>query len=89
MILGHSIKFDKVIKLKERMFSGIGGSFNIAKTKVWMLVCAQQDFTDGGKKKTHDDCFKTKQNIAKTYWYTIFDYPLIEGFEGGQQSTTL
>jgi hypothetical protein len=46
-------------------------------------VCAQQDFTDGGKKKTHDDCFKIKQNIAKTYWYTIFDYPLIEGFEGG------
>lgn len=44
-------------------------------------VCAQQDFTDGGKKKTHDDCFKIKQNIAKTYWYTIFDYPLIEGFE--------
>jgi hypothetical protein len=46
-------------------------------------VCAQQDFTDGGKKKTHDDCYNIKQNIAKTYWYTIFDYPSIEAFEGG------
>jgi len=45
-------------------------------------VCAQQSFSDNGKTKTHDDCFSIKQNKAKTYWYTIFDYPLIEGFEG-------
>jgi hypothetical protein len=46
-------------------------------------VCAQQTFTDNGKKKIHDDCFPIQQNKAKTYWYTIFNYPLIEGFEGG------
>lgn len=46
-------------------------------------VCAQQSFTDIGKKKAHDDCFPIKQNNAKIYWYTIFDYPLIESFEGG------
>ena len=46
-------------------------------------VCAQQSFTDNGKKKSHDDCYPIKQNNAKTYWYTIFDYPVIEAFEGG------
>lgn len=46
-------------------------------------VCARQSFTDNGKKKNHDDCFPIQQNNAKTYWYTIFDYPLIEAFEGG------
>jgi hypothetical protein len=46
-------------------------------------VCAQQQFSEDGKKRTHDDCFDIKQNKKKTYWYTIFDYPLIEGFEGG------
>jgi hypothetical protein len=45
-------------------------------------VCAQQGFSDGGNARTHNDCFKIKQNKAKIYWYTIFDYPLIEGFEG-------
>jgi hypothetical protein len=45
-------------------------------------VCAQQDFSVDGKKRTHDDCFNIKQNKANTYWYTIFDYPPIEGFEG-------
>ena len=45
-------------------------------------VCAQQVFSIDSKAQTHDDCFDIKQNKAKTYWYSIFDYPLLEGFEG-------
>jgi hypothetical protein len=45
-------------------------------------VCAQQGYGLDGKLLTHDDCFKIKQNKAKTYYYTTFDYPLLEGYEG-------
>jgi hypothetical protein len=29
----------------------------------------------------HNDCYPIKQNVQKTYWYTIFDYGEIDGFE--------
>jgi hypothetical protein len=45
-------------------------------------VCAQQDYSLNGKSYIHDDCYPIKQNIQKTYWYTIFDYGEIDGFEG-------
>ena len=44
-------------------------------------VCAQESYSENGKTKTHDDCFPIQQDNSKTYWYTIFDYPLIEEFE--------
>ncbi len=40
-------------------------------------VCAGQPASGG----EHTDCFNIKQNKVKTYWYSVFDYPLIEGFE--------
>jgi hypothetical protein len=46
-------------------------------------VCAQQDYVLNSKSYLHDDCYPIKQNIQKTYWYTIFDYGQIDGFEGG------
>jgi hypothetical protein len=51
-------------------------------------VCAQESFSENGKTKTHDDCFPIQQNKEKTYWYTIFDYPLIEGFEVNEDEGT-
>jgi hypothetical protein len=48
-------------------------------------VCAQQEYELEGKKHVHDDCYPIKQNIQKTYWYTIFDYGEIDGFEGDTQ----
>jgi endonuclease YncB( thermonuclease family) len=44
-------------------------------------VCAQQENMLNGRSNLHDDCFPIKQNIQKTYWYTIFDYGQIDGFE--------
>jgi hypothetical protein len=51
-------------------------------------VCAQESFSENGKTKTHDDCFPIQQDKAKNYWYTIFDYPLIEGFEVNEDEGT-
>jgi hypothetical protein len=48
-------------------------------------VCAQQELVLDGKSLLHDDCYPIKQNIQKTYWYTIFDYGEIDGFEGDIQ----
>jgi DNA-binding beta-propeller fold protein YncE len=45
-------------------------------------VCAQQEYTSNGKNYLHEDCYPIKQNIQKTYWYSIFDYGEIDGFEG-------
>ena len=49
-------------------------------------ACAQQAYTMNGKSYLHDDCYPIKQNIQKTYWYTVFDYGQIDGFEGEKQS---
>jgi len=48
-------------------------------------VCAQQGYQLDGKEYLHDDCYPIKQNNQKTYWYTIFDYGQIDGFEGDTQ----
>jgi hypothetical protein len=50
-------------------------------------VCAQESYSENGKTKTHDDCFPIQQDNANT-WYTIFDYPLIEGFEVNEDEGT-
>jgi hypothetical protein len=34
-----------------------------------------------GTTNLHNDCYRIKQNVQKTYWYTIFDYGEIDGFE--------
>ena len=44
-------------------------------------VCAQQKYAQDGRTYTHDDCYNIQQNKAKTYWYTIFDFGKIDGFE--------
>ena len=44
-------------------------------------VCAQQKYGLDGKTYTHDDRYNIQQNKAKTYWYTIFNYGEIDGFE--------
>jgi hypothetical protein len=46
-------------------------------------VCAQQEYSSNGRTYLHDDCYPIKQNVQKTYWYTIFDYGEIDGFGGG------
>ena len=51
-------------------------------------VCAQESYWENGKTKTHDDCFPIQQDNLKTYWYTIFDYPLIEEFEVNEDEGT-
>ncbi len=51
-------------------------------------VCAQEVYSDNGQKKTHDDCFPIQQDKANGYWYTIFDYPLIEEFEVNEDEGT-
>ena len=51
-------------------------------------VCAQESYSDNGKIKTHDDCFLIQQDKAKTYWYTIIDYSLIEEFEVNEDEGT-
>jgi predicted RND superfamily exporter protein len=51
-------------------------------------VCAQESYSENGKIKTHDDCFPIQQDKAKTYWYTIIDYPLIEEFEVNEDEGT-
>jgi hypothetical protein len=51
-------------------------------------VCAQESYSENGKTKTHDDCFPIQQDNSKTYWYTIFDYPLIEEFEVNEDEGT-
>jgi len=45
-------------------------------------VCAQQEYSLNGKGYLHNDCYNIKQSNDKTYWYTIFDYAQIDGFEG-------
>lgn len=42
-------------------------------------VCAQQERQMSNTTKLHDDCYPIKQNVQKTYWYTIFDYGEIDG----------
>ena len=49
-------------------------------------VCAQQEYPLNGTTKLHDDCYPIKQNVQKTYWYTIFDYGEIDGFEADSNS---
>ena len=44
-------------------------------------VCAQQEYQLNGTTYLHNDCYPIKQNVQKTYWYTIFDYREIDGFE--------
>ena len=44
-------------------------------------VCAQQEYQLNGTTNLHNDCYPIKQNVQKTYWYTIFDYGEIDGFE--------
>ena len=44
-------------------------------------VCAQQEYQLNGTTYLHSDCYPIKQNILKTYWYTIFDYGEIDAFE--------
>jgi plastocyanin len=39
-----------------------------------------------GTTKLHDDCYPIIQNVQKTYWYTIFDYGEIDGFEADSNS---
>ena len=51
-------------------------------------VCAQESYSENGKIKRHDDCFPIQQDKAKTYWYTIIDYPLIEEFEVNEDEGT-
>lgn len=51
-------------------------------------VCAQESYSENGKTKTHDDCFPIQQDNSETYWYTIFDYPLIEEFEVNEDEGT-
>ncbi|MGA9217936.1 MAG: hypothetical protein WBZ50_04790 [Nitrososphaeraceae archaeon] len=51
-------------------------------------VCAQESYSENGKTKTHDDCFPIQQDKAKTYLYTIIDYPLIEEFEVNEDEGT-
>ena len=51
-------------------------------------VCAQESYSENGKINTHDDCFPIQQDKAKTYWYTIIDYPLIEEFEVNEDEGT-
>lgn len=51
-------------------------------------VCAQESYSENGKIKTHDDCFPIQQDKAKTYWYSIIDYPLIEEFEVNEDEGT-
>ena len=44
-------------------------------------VCAQQEYSSNGTTYLHNDCYPIKQNVQKTYWYTIFDYGEIDGFK--------
>ena len=44
-------------------------------------VCAQQEYQLNGTTNLHNDCYPIKQNVQKTYWYTIFDYGEIDGIE--------
>ncbi len=44
-------------------------------------VCAQQEYQLNRTTYLHNDCYPIKQNVQKTYWYTIFDYGEIDWFE--------
>jgi hypothetical protein len=44
-------------------------------------VCAQQEYQLNDTTYLHNDCYPILQNVQKTYWYTIFDYGEIDGFE--------
>jgi hypothetical protein len=44
-------------------------------------VCAQQEYELNDTTYLHNDCYPIIQNVQKTYWYTIFDYAEIDGFE--------
>jgi hypothetical protein len=48
-------------------------------------VCAQQEYQLNGTTYLHNDCYPIIQNVQKTYWYTIFDYREIDGFEPDSQ----
>ena len=44
-------------------------------------VCAHQTGFVNGEPMVHDDCFNIRQNNAKTYWYTIFDWRQFDEWE--------
>jgi hypothetical protein len=46
-----------------------------------IAVCAQQEYAVEDETRTHDDCYIVKQNKAKSYWYSTFEYGEIDGFE--------
>jgi hypothetical protein len=48
-------------------------------------VCAQQEYQLNDTTYLHNDCYPIIQNVQKTYWYTIFDYGEIDGFEPDSQ----
>ena len=45
-------------------------------------VCAQQEYMSNGNHYLHDNCYPIQQSIQKTYWYTVFDYGDIDGYNG-------
>ena len=51
-------------------------------------VCAQQEYVLNGTTYLHNDCYHIKQNVQKTYWYTIFDYGEIDGYEPDSNLTS-
>jgi hypothetical protein len=51
-------------------------------------VCAQQEYQLNGTTYLHNDCYPIIQNVQKTYWYTIFDYGEIDGFEADSNLTS-
>lgn len=44
-------------------------------------VCAQQSFEVNKQVYLHNDCSLIRENDDATYWYTIFEYGEIDGFE--------
>ena len=67
---------------------GYGIAYKSKQYPSQIKVCAQESYSENGKIKTHDDCFPIQQDKAKTYWYTIIDYPLIEEFEVNEDEGT-
>jgi hypothetical protein len=61
-------------------------SFNQGQRTDDIRVCAQQEYSLNSKSHVHDDCYPIKQNVQKTYLYSIFDYGQIDGFEGAHWS---
>ena len=51
-------------------------------------MCAQQEYQLNGTTYLHNDCYPIIQNFQKTYWYTIFDYGEIDGYEPDSNLTS-